>query len=284
MDRFQLGMFQLTRNPQTSDLLLMVTGPTRYKSVLNQAFPALSFSRSFPDRFGHFDWGTYVKQSNPPLEAELRAFCLLLQQTIFIEDDLDECFALSFHTQTSVSGGYERSRFGQLVREAKPYDRGGSPGNRDKAIELANHLAEFISRHPTYRRAECLVAVPPSNPAKAFDLPMVLVEQIASITGQLNASEQLQKTRNTKPMKECRTIQEKIENLRDAFTTTSGSFEKKKVLIIDDIYQSGFSMNEVGRCLRESGAGNILGLAVTKTATDLSETEDLSEIHDHVPF
>ncbi|MGB6015750.1 MAG: hypothetical protein WBG32_13560 [Nodosilinea sp.] len=41
-------------------------------------------------------------------------------------------------------------------------------------------------------------------------------------------------------------------------------------MVIDDIYQTGFSMNELGRMLRLAGAKSVLGLAATKTAQDLT--------------
>src|SRR5438105_10840747 len=99
MDRFQLRQFHLQRNPNSGDLLLMITGELVYKDVLGRAFPELSFSRTFPDRFGRFDWGTYIRGANEAGEAVLREFCSLMQRVVFIRDDLDETFALDFHKQ-----------------------------------------------------------------------------------------------------------------------------------------------------------------------------------------
>jgi hypothetical protein len=41
-------------------------------------------------------------------------------------------------------------------------------------------MARFICAHPTYRDADLMVAVSPSNPNKPFDLPTYLVETIAA--------------------------------------------------------------------------------------------------------
>jgi predicted amidophosphoribosyltransferase len=43
----------------------------------------------------------------------------------------------------------------------------------------------------------------------------------------------------------------------------------KTVLLVDDIYQSGFTLNEVGRVLFEAGAESVLGLVATKTGRDM---------------
>src|SRR5688572_18106191 len=102
MDRFQLGHFQLARNPNSEDLLLLASGSTSYKAVVARAFPALSFSRTFPDRFGRFDWGTYIRGADVAREGDLRQLCQLLQRVVLIGDDLDETYALAFHTQMSA--------------------------------------------------------------------------------------------------------------------------------------------------------------------------------------
>jgi hypothetical protein len=270
MDKHQLGGFRLARNPATGDLLLLINGPTD-KGILGRAFPALYFSRAFEDRYGQFTWGTYIRGAGAAEEKALGEFCTLLQTAVYIDDDLDESFALSFHTQTSPAGGYERTAIGRLVYEAKPYDRVRHPGDRQRAAELASLLARFVQQQPTYRAADLLLPVPPSNPNKDYDLPTLLAEEVGKQTGITATSAALRKTRNTRPMKDCRTIQEKIDNLKDAFAADAALVKDKKVILVDDIYQTGFSINEVCRVLRGQGVALVLGLVATKTAHDPSE-------------
>jgi len=273
MDKHQLGSFRLARNAATGDLLLLTNGPTLYKAVLGRAFPSLYFSRAFEDRYGQFTWGTYIRGAGVAEEKALGEFCSLLQTTIYIDDDLDESFALSFHTQTSPAGGYERTAIGRLVYAAKPYDRVRHPGDRQRAAELASLLAQFVQQQPTYRAADLLLPVPPSNPNKDYDLPALLAEEVGTQTGIMATSAALRKTRNTRPMKDCQTVQEKIDNLKDAFTSDAAVVKGRKVILVDDIYQTGFSINEVCRVLRGQGVPLVLGLVATKTAHDLPENE-----------
>lgn len=176
---------------------------------------------------------------------------------------MDESFALSYHTKTSPSGGFERTQYGQLVRDAKPYDRGWNAGSQSKAAELAQLMVTFIQAHPTYAKADILAAVPPSNPNKPFDLPTYLVETISQSTNQTIATASLRKVRTTRQMKECRTIQEKIDNIKDAFEVEAATFNGKTIILVDDIYQTGFSINEVGRVLKQAGARYVFGLVST---------------------
>jgi Phosphoribosyl transferase domain len=270
MDRYQLGKFNLDRNPSSGDLLLLVEGPTMYKSILSRAFTQWYFSRTFEDRSGEYNWGIYIKGCDNADAERLTKFCKLLQNVVFIDDDLDESFALAFHTKTSATG-YKRTQMGQLVRDAKPYDMGWNAGSQSKAQELAALMVEFIQSHPTYTQADLILAVPPSNPNKPFDLPTFLVETIVQSTSQTPATTSIRKVRITRPMKECRTIQEKIDNIKDAFALDASIFQGKNVIIVDDIYQTGFSINELGRILQQAGAKLVLGLVATKTTQDLSE-------------
>jgi predicted amidophosphoribosyltransferase len=75
-------------------------------------------------------------------------------------------------------------------------------------------------------------------------------------------------------MKDCHTVQEKVDNLKDAFAIQAAHFAGKEVILIDDIYQTGFSINEVGRALHQVGTKLVLGLVATKTFQDMSEDSD----------
>jgi len=273
MDHYRLADYSLKRNNYSGDLLLLVDGSTRYKQILNRAFPNLYFSRTFDDRDGEFSWGTYIKCANDKDEANLDDLCSLLKSHVFIDDDLTECFALDYHKQPSSTGGLERTKIGQIVRQAKPYDRGFNAGNQSSAKNIILWINEgFLPYHPTYLSANLIVSVPPSNPNKRFDLPEYIARGVSeSWTGFQFCSSAIRKVRSTRPMKECKTILEKIDNINDAFEVDSEVFRNQSVLIIDDIYQTGFSINEVARKLFLAGAKMVLGLVATKTFRDLSK-------------
>jgi hypothetical protein len=273
MDRHLLGNFRLTRNPNSGDLLLLVEGPILYKTIFNRAFPQLFFSRAFEDRHGQFSWGTYIKRAEKQHDQELKEFCELLRENWYLEDDLDEAFALGLHTEISPTGGFQRTLLGQLVYDAKPYDREKHPGNRDKAEKLAEIMANLIQRHPTYRRGELLVSVPQSNMDKAFDLPAYLCQEVSRRTNIPVTPGVLRKNRETRPMKNFRTVQEKINNVEGVFQADEQEVRGKRILLVDDIYQTGFSINEVGTALRQGGASLVLGLVATKTTQDLTEDQ-----------
>ncbi|MEW6192647.1 MAG: phosphoribosyltransferase family protein [Bacillota bacterium] len=73
-------------------------------------------------------------------------------------------------------------------------------------------------------------------------------------------------------MKDCETIQEKINNVKGAFELSPqhrAQVRGQSMILLDDIYQTGFTLNEVGRVLLEAEATTVLGLVATKTVQDL---------------
>jgi ATP-dependent DNA helicase RecQ len=158
-----------------------------------------------------------------------------------------------------------------LVYEAKSYDRSTHPGNQTKAAELAERMAVLIQRHPSFRQAELLVPVPGSNSDKAYDLPAFLCQELSKRLGTPAPTDALRKTRASKPMKDFRTISEKIDNVQGAFLADAPQIRGKRVLLVDDIYQTGFSINEAGKAMQLAHAACVFGLVATKTMQDLGE-------------
>jgi predicted amidophosphoribosyltransferase len=270
MDHFRLSQYEI-QAAGNSQILVLVNGNLIYKTILTRAFPSHFRVRAFNDRFGRYTWGTYAHQVDETIQVAIEAMLQQLHQRIFIQDDLTETFALDYHTEITPAGGYKRTEIGELVYRAKPYGKTPTAFHRERAAMLAQHFVEFVQQHPTYQRANIILPIPPT-PGKVFDLPTELARLIAVTCGFESVTDLVQKTRKTRPMKDCETIQEKIENVRDAFTVTSPAMVRNKsFILIDDICHTGFTMNEVGRKLLEAGATMVFGLVGTKTLRDLQE-------------
>lgn len=270
MDHFILTDFEMQKTPE-GRLLVLIRGTPNYKPILAYAFPNLRMSRSFEDKFSRYEWGTYIdtRVADDSIYTQIERLLNLLCTHIYIQDDLTETFALDYHTKLS-SNGYSRTEIGELVYQAKPYNRPQNPTNIDNAKKLSQFFIEFIQTHPSYYRAELILATPPSNATKLFNLPNYLVDIISNNLGITNGQNVIQKIKKTKPMKNCLTPHEKIENVRDAFQVLNRDMiVGKNIILVDDIYQSGFTLNEISRILFEAGASSVLGLVATKTGRDM---------------
>lgn len=268
MDHFSLNDYRIT-DASNNQLLVLVTGNRMYKTILTRAFPHHFMSRAFDDIYGNFEWGTYIHGADALMRQQVVALMNLCKQHVFIQDDMTETFALGYHTQTTPTGGWRYTEMRELVHGAKPYKRAVTAAHREQAAVLAKAYAAFITQHPSYSRASVVTAVP-GRAEKLFDLPAELAGKIAALCGKIDGRQVVQKVRQTRPIKDCKTEQEKIDNVRNAFAVTPGThLANKDVILIDDIYQSGFTLNEVGRVLFEAGAGSVFGLVATKTGRDL---------------
>ncbi len=270
MDHFSLQKYEV-QDAGNNNIVILVTGNRVYKQILSRAFPRHFLSRTFDDRYMRFEWGTYIYNVNEQTKREVFALLEACAQHIFLDDDLTECFALNYHTEIKPSGGYKRTDIGNLVYQAKPYGRNPTSRNYHAANLLAQKMIAFIENHPLYKHSNVIVTAPPSNRNKPFDLPTVLAQNILdTYDTMIDGTAWLVKIRETQPMKNCRTIPAKIDNVRNAFTISENAdFLNKTVLLIDDIYESGFTLNEIGQVLFAAGAKYVLGLVGTKTGRDM---------------
>ena len=88
-------------------------------------------------------------------------------------------------------------------------------------------------------------------------------------TGKEIVTTSIRKVRATQPMKNFATLAEKMSNIKGAFQVECGKLAGKAIILIDDIYQTGTSINEVWRLLKSSGVRQLFGLTLTKTIRSL---------------
>lgn len=117
--------------------------------------------------------------------------------------------------------------------------------------ELALWKPDLIVPVPIHKSKERL---------RGFNQAAYLAEKISRFTGIPADSALVQKVRKTKSQKKL-TARQRQENLRKAFRV-----ERKltglKILIVDDVYTTGSTMDAMARCLREKGAKNVYFLTV----------------------
>jgi len=95
-----------------------------------------------------------------------------------------------------------------------------------------------------------------------------IAELTSTETGIENAIQYVYKTRKTEQLKDLPSVQAKANALRGAFEIMPDApIQGKKIILLDDIYQSGTTLNEVANILKHKGA-IVLGLVATKTIID----------------
>ena len=109
---------------------------------------------------------------------------------------------------------------------------------------------------------DALVPVP-SSQEHASDSVGSLAEALAGWLG-APVWKVVVKTRRTAPQKEMHTLAQKRANVAGAFAL-QGSVQGKRLLVLDDLYDSSATLAEVARVLRLAGAARLCVLTLTRT-------------------
>ena len=157
-------------------------------------------------------------------------------------------WSLSYH------GG---TRVGRLVRASKYEEAGPFP------LSLLNRAVEVIRTRYPIKEINGIVSVPPTKSG-------VLVETFARRIAEQLALEYvpvIAKVRETYEQKSLTNWMQKKENVKAAFSISSPEqVAGRTFLLIDDIYDSGYMLREVGRTLMQAGAKAVYPFTITRTA------------------
>jgi predicted amidophosphoribosyltransferase len=165
-------------------------------------------------------------------------------------------WALDFHSRFS-GADHDRSEVGELAYLYKY--RGG----RHLARELAARWAELLAAHPELPRPDAVIPIPPST-AREFDPVTALAQALAAQLSIPALADTLVKTRTTKPQKEMTALAQKQANVAGAFAL-KGDMRGKRLILVDDLYDSGATLAEAARVLARAGVTSLVVLTLTKT-------------------
>lgn len=164
-------------------------------------------------------------------------------------------WALGFHSRFA-GAEWSRSAVGEQAYRLK------YQGDRSALSPLVDRIMALCAEHQELAGVDGIVPVPPSTP-RAFDPVSALAEELSRRL-QRPVWTALVKTRRTAPQKELRTLAQKRANVAGAFRVQS-DVRGKRLLILDDLYDSGATLEEVSRVLRQAGAASLCVLTLTRT-------------------
>ena len=199
-------------------------------------------------------------------QAQVRAWLDTVGQYVAIRDWLDLSFALSYDRAQGREKG-ARTRIGDLRIRAKPLDDLATPQVFAAADLLTAACLEFLERMTCYHRAEAVAAAPSARGARNYHLAGHLARGIARARGLKNLSASIRTVRD-RPATKGRALGAKLGNLTGSVTLDAEAFQGRKVILVDDIYQSGTTLNYLGKLLYEAGAAAVYGLVCEKTSRD----------------
>jgi hypothetical protein len=205
-------------------------------------------------------------------ESDLARLQLWLGQVsgrVAMRDLFSMSFALDYRTP---GGDYLKppTKIGEWVGRAKAYE-GYKHGPEEWATHcLAQEMLAFIRGSGCFDACDAVVAVPGSNPKVKNSLPSSLAAKVASKWDRTDLSGVLH-SRKRSPLKDA-PVSEKLQILSDAIEVDAAAVRGRTILLVDDLYQSGTTMNYLALRLLEAGAADVMALTCVKTVRDDDNT------------
>jgi len=131
-------------------------------------------------------------------------------------------------------------------------------------LQLAKLLSRWMvnAGNEMIERADVIIPVPLHRLRllwRQYNQAAILCNQIAHLTGKHRLNEILVRTRYT-PSQGKKTYKDRVKNVRSALEVNSryvDSVKGKNVLLIDDVYTTGATVEECCRILKKAGARNV---------------------------
>jgi len=155
-----------------------------------------------------------------------------------------------------ASSYYGLSDVGKILHRCK-YEGGG-----DFPDYLVKLTIKAYKKHFVNEKFDLILYVPPTE---SGDLVKNFAIKIAKLL-KIPISHSLRKICVTNPQKMFQTAILKTRNVKNAFAyNPEDEIKGKNILLIDDIYDSGATIKEIGRYLSKLGANKVAPLVIAKT-------------------
>lgn len=150
----------------------------------------------------------------------------------------------------------ENGEIGQIIHNCKYEGAGDFPD------DIVRRMVRMIQKKMMINKIDMLLYVPPTE---SGDLVKNLAVKVGESLG-IPICHNLKKTKETMAQKIPQNAILKRKNVEEAFSFESPEIlEGKSVLLIDDIYDSGATMNEIAKMLKNNGAEKIFPTVIAKT-------------------
>lgn len=170
----------------------------------------------------------------------------LLEKHIEKKSHLLDGYAASFYGVSNVGSALHRCK----------YENGG-----DYPDFLLNLCLKAFAKNRGKYNFDVVLYVPPT---KSGDLVKNFAVKFAKVV-KIPISNGLRKIRTTEEQKVFQNNYSKHDNVAGAFDIDGICVRNKSVVLIDDIYDSGATIKEIGKMLTEKGAKYIFPLVIAKT-------------------
>lgn len=133
------------------------------------------------------------------------------------------------------------------------------------AKTFAEEMAERFAKDLKRWQAEVLIPVPLSvkrRKKRGYNQAEILAKELSKRTGIPVETKALLRIRDTRPQKEL-DDRERQQNLNGAFAVSKRWRPADSVVLIDDIYTTGSTINKAAKMLKKAGVSNVYFLTIS---------------------
>ena len=112
-----------------------------------------------------------------------------------------------------------------------------------------------------------IVPVPPTKVYRTFQPVLALSTEIASVLEVPMLKSAIRKAKQIPELKNVYDPEERKRLLGGAFEANAEAIKGQKILLVDDLYRSGATMNAITEVLLAAGASEVYAFAFTQTRT-----------------
>lgn len=175
---------------------------------------------------------------------------------VFLRDCLDLSIALDMNFEEDC-----HTKIGEWEYLAKYKD------DKEAEEKLGDACKQWLEKLPFFKYADYICAIP--NSKQEMQLPQRIVNRMDGFDF-VDISDKVRWINKTRSLKGAANVDEKLEILEESGLTIDESLDlnNKTVLLFDDLYQSGATMQYVAMRLKEAGAKRVFGIAIVKSKSN----------------
>ncbi|HKR12352.1 MAG TPA: phosphoribosyltransferase family protein [Pyrinomonadaceae bacterium] len=178
-------------------------------------------------------------------------------------------YALDLHTISSVMIGH--NEYGHPEFDTT-YSEVGKLMHRLKYRSDKTALPELVDTAVSFIRSwrvdlSAIVPVPPTRAYRTFQPVLALAAGIANTVKVPMIKSAIRKKKEMPELKNIYDPEERKRLLMGAFEVNRNAVNGQRILLVDDLYRSGATMNAITHVLLASGAAEVYAFAFTQTRT-----------------
>jgi len=177
-------------------------------------------------------------------------------------------YSLDLHTLSSEFIGY--NEYGHPQFDTKYSDMGGLLNRlkykSDKSVLriIIDTAVEFLNSKSW--SVDLIIPVPPSRETRAFQPVIAVAKGVSKFTGVKLCTDCVVKIKKTPELKDIYEFSKRVEILKDAYAVAKREVEGRNILLFDDLYRSGATLNAITQSLKDKGkAKEVYALTLTIT-------------------